>query len=460
MNLHRLLQEREELGQPVRLGLIGAGKFGSMYLAQARLTPGIHVVGIADLDVEKARDACIRTGWPEDVLVFGETSKAINDGARARKTVLTGIADELIQADLEVIIETTGVTEAGTQHAWNALEAGKHVVMVNVEADALLGPVLRKKADDLGLVYSMAYGDQPALIAELIDWARAIGLEVVCTGKGTRFQPEYHYSTPKTVWEYYGFSEKQVASGDYNAQMFNSFLDGTKSAIEMCAVANGSGLIPQSGGLRFPPAGVDDLVNILKPKSDGGILEHSGTVEVVASENRDGTPVQRDLRWGVYVVFKAPSGYVKRCFSEYGIHTDDSGEYAALYRPYHLIGLELGISVASAVLRGEPTGSSQAFLADVTCVAKRDLKTGEILDGEGGYTAYGRLSGARDSLQSTYLPLGLSSDAKVIRPISKGSALTYADVEINEDLFSYSLRQSMEEEYRWLLGLSIPQNDD
>jgi predicted homoserine dehydrogenase-like protein len=262
------------------------------------------------------------------------------------------------------------------------------------------------------------------------------------------------------VWEYYGFSEEQVASGDYNAQMFNSFLDGTKSALEMCAVANGSGLIPQSGGLRFPPAGVDDLVNILKPKSDGGILEHSGTVEVIASENRDGTPVQRDLRWGVYVVFKAPSDYVKRCFSEYGMHTDDSGKYAALYRPYHLIGLELGISVASAALRGEPTGSSESFLADVGCVAKRDLKTGEILDGEGGYTVYGRLSGARESLEASYLPLGLSSDAKVIQPISKGSALTYADVEINEGLFSYSLRQSMEEEYRRLLELSILQNDD
>jgi predicted homoserine dehydrogenase-like protein len=453
MNLHRLLQEREAQGRPIKVGLIGAGKFGTMYLAQARLTPGIHIVGIADLDVEKAKAACLRTGWSDEVLQYGETHQAIEDGAKVGKTVITPSADELIRTDLEVLIEITGAPEAGAYHAWNALEAGKHVVMVNVEADALLGPVLSKKADELGLVYSMAYGDQPALIAEQVDWARAVGLEVVCTGKGTRYQPEYHFSTPETVWGYYGFSEEQVASGDYNAQMFNSFLDGTKSAIEMCAVSNAWGLTPQDGGLKFPAVGVDDLVHVLKPKEDGGVLDHSGTVEVIASENRDGTPVERDLRWGVYVVFKAPSDYVKRCFSEYGMRTDDSGQYSALYRPYHLIGLELGISVASAALRGEATGASKAFLADVASVAKKDLKPGDVLDGEGGYTAYGRLAGAQESLESAYLPLGLSGAARVVRPVAKGTALTYADVELDEDQFSYSLRKTMEQEYQERLGI-------
>jgi len=316
-------------------------------------------------------------------------------------------------------------------------------VMVNVEADCLVGPALRKKAEEVGRVYSMAYGDQPALIAEQIDWARSVGLEVVCAGKGTRYQPEYHYSTPETVWTFYGFDEEQVASGDYNAQMFNSFLDGTKSAIEMCAVANGSGLVPQKRGLQFPPVGAAELQNVLKPTSKGGILEHSGTVEVVASENRDGSPVRGDLRWGVYVVFQAPTPYVRRCFSEYGLRTDDTGDYAALYRPYHLIGLELGISAASAVLRGEPTGSSRNFIADVAAIAKRDLKPGDTLDGEGGYTVFGRLVQANESLSRSYLPMGLTDKARVVRPVAKDSPVTYDDVEKNEDLFTFKLRKTM-----------------
>jgi predicted homoserine dehydrogenase-like protein len=230
--------------------------------------------------------------------------------------------------------------------------------------------------------------------------------------------------------------------------MFNSFLDGTKSSIEMCAVANASGLIPQESGLQFPPVDVDDLVNILKPKSDGGILERSGTVEVIASENRDGTPLARDLRWGVYVVFKAPNDYVKRCFSEYGMRTDSTGEYAALFRPYHLIGLELGISVASVALRGEPTGSTETYIADVASVAKKDLEPGDILDGEGGYTVYGRLTRAEESLKHNYLPLGLTGEAPVTRSIAKGSVLTYQDVKLDEELFSYKLRRSMESAHR------------
>lgn len=421
-----------------------------MFLAQVRLTPGVQLVGIAELDPEKAKRACLRTNWPEESLSFGDSTAAINDGARRGKTILTGDSYQLIQADLDIILEITGVPEAGAYHAWSALEAGKHVIMVNVEADALLGKAIKKKADERGLVYSMAYGDQPALISEQIDWARTVGFDVVCAGKGTRYQPEYHYSTPEMVWKYYGFSEEQVTSGDYNAQMFNSFLDGTKSAIEMCVVANASGLVPQKCGLQFPPIGVDGLPDILKPKSAGGILEHSGTVEVVASEKRDGTPIKQHLRWGVYVVFKAPTDYIKRCFSEYGLRTDSSGEYSALYRPYHLIGVELGISVASVALRGEPTGSCNSFVADVATVAKKDMRPRDILDGEGGYTVYGRLVQTEESMRGKYLPIGLSNKAKVVRAVAKDSVLTYDDVEVEDGLFSYKLRKMMEEGFKSL----------
>lgn len=448
MNLYSLLQQREETGRPIRIGAIGAGKFCTTFLAQLRFTPGMRLIGLADLVPGRAWQACQRAGWPEDKLSFCDSTTAINDSARRGEVALTDNAYALIQANLDVVLEITGIPEAGAHHGWNALEAGKHVIMVNVEADALLGLALKRKAEEKKLVYSMAYGDQPALICEEIDWARAAGFEVVCAGKGTGYQPEFHYSTPQTVWKYHGFSDEQVASGDYNPQMYNSFVDGTKSAIEMCAVANASGLIPQKCGLQFPPVEVDELPEILKPRSAGGILEHSATVEVIANAYRDRTPVQRNLRHGVYVVFKAPTDYVKRCFSEYGVIRDSSGEYAASYRPIHLVGLELGISVASAVIRGEPTGSVHSFAADVASVAKKDMKPGDVLDGEGGYTVFGRLVQADESVQGRYFPIGLSTGARVIRPLAKDSILTYDDVRVDDRLFSYKLRKSVEEEFK------------
>jgi predicted homoserine dehydrogenase-like protein len=237
-----------------------------------------------------------------------------------------------------------------------------------VEADCMIGPALAERARRAGVVYSMASGDQPALICELVDWCRTVGFELVAAGKGTKYLPEYHASTPDTVWTHYGFTDEQLASGDFNPKMFNSFLDGTKSAIEMAAVANGTGLRPQDEGLLFPPAGIDDLPSVLRPATDGGSLTRKGTVEIASSLNRDGTEVERDLRWGVYVTFEARTEYAVQCFAEYGVHTDSTGRYASLYRPYHMIGLELGVSIASAVTRGEPTGAPTGFRGDVTSV--------------------------------------------------------------------------------------------
>ena len=351
MNLYKALIQRADSQGPVRVGLIGAGKFGSMFLAQARRTRGFQVVGLADLTAERARDALVRTGWPEPQVKVAQSAGQINEAAAAGRIAITEDAESLIAADLDVVVECTGAVEAGTRHALAAIEAGRHVVMVTVEADALVGPVLRRRADRAGVVYSLAYGDQPALVCEMVDWARTSGFEVVAAGKGTKYLPQYHYATPETVFEHYGFSAEQIARGDLNAKMFNSFLDGTKSAIEMAAISNATGLIPQQEGLRFPPAGIDDLAEVLKPKSDGGCLTHSGTVEVVSCLNRDGSPVPRDLRWGVYVTVKASTDYVRQCFEQYGLLTDSSGWYAAMYRPSHLVGLELGVSIASVALR-------------------------------------------------------------------------------------------------------------
>ena len=445
MSLSLRLAALAKAGTPVRVGVIGAGKFGSMFLSQAPRTPGLHVLGIADLDPARARASVARVGWPAERASASSFAGAMRNGT----TFITDDAEALIAADgMDVIVEATGNPAAGIRHALLCCAHKRHLVMVNVEADALAGPLLARRAEAAGILYSFAYGDQPALIAEIVDWARTAGLEVICAGKGTKYLPAYHASTPDTVWGHYGFTEKQVAGGDFNPQMFNSFLDGTKSALEMAAVANAAGLDPAPDGLAFPPCGVDDLPSVLRPRTDGGILPQRGTVEVVSSLERDGRPVFRDLRWGVYAVFEAPSEYVRRCFAEYGLQTDATGRYAAMYKPFHLIGLELGISVASVALRGEPTGTTRGFRADVAATAKRALRAGERLDGEGGYTVYGRLMPARASLAAGCLPIGLAHGLVLRRAVPAGQPVRWEDVEFNETDAAIRFRREMEGTFR------------
>lgn len=435
MNLFRLLQERAAEGRPVTAGLIGAGKFGSMFLAQARTTPGLRVAAVADLDPDRARAALVGTGWPPAALEHGTVH-------------LTDDALELIAADgVEVVIDATGNPPAGLAHARGAITHGKHLVMANVEADVLAGPLLAAEARRAGLVYSMAYGDQPALICEMVDWAQAAGLPVVAAGKGTKYLPSFHESTPEEVWDHYGIPAERAAEGGMNPQMFNSFLDGTKSAIEMAAVANATGLTPAPGGLGFPPAGTDQLAEVLRPRAEGGALHHKGQVEVVSSLHRNGEPVERDLRWGVYVVFEAPSDYTARCFAEYGLMTDRSGRYSATYKPYHLIGLEVGVSVLSAALRGEPTGTPGGFHGDAVAVAKRDLKAGESLDGEGGFTVWGRLMPAGDSLAMGALPIGLAHNVRLVNDVPKGRIVTWSDAIVDEASDAVKIRRQMAERF-------------
>jgi predicted homoserine dehydrogenase-like protein len=382
MNLHAKLLEREAAGRPVTVGVIGAGKFGTMYLSQARLTRGTHIVGVADLDVTRARSQLKTAGWPLEL--YAATS--LDDAHKRRATFITGDADAMI-ADprIEVIVEATGVPGAGIHHALRAIENGKHIVMVNVEADAVAGPLLARKAKAAGVVYSLAWGDQPALICEQVDWARAAGFKVIAAGKGTRYELHYHKSNPENVWD---ILDKYLAISDrasINPKMFNSFVDGTKSGIEMTAVCNATGLKPQSDGLHFPPATRFELADICKPKSEGGTLEMEGVTEVTSSVYRDGSDVPHHLALGTYVVFEGETEYARRCFKEYAMLPDKSGKYAALYRPIHMIGLELGISVASCALRHEPTGAPTGFRSDVVATAKTALKAGSMLDGEGGF---------------------------------------------------------------------------
>jgi len=441
VNLSAKLLEREAAGRPVTVGLIGAGKFGTMFLSQARLTRGLHVVAVADLDTARAKSQLATAGWP--AAQYAASSLADTYGKRA--TFITDDTMAMI-ADprIEVIVEATGIPGAGIAHCLKAIETGKHIVMVNVEADAVAGPLLARKAKVAGVVYSLAWGDQPALICEHVDWARAAGFKVICAGKGTRYEPHYHRSNPDNVWDildkYLNISDRK----SINPKMFNSFVDGTKSGIEMTAVCNATGLVPQSDGLHFPPATRFELADICKPKAEGGTLEKEGVTEVTSSVYRDGRDVPHHLALGTYVVIEGETEYARRCFREYAMLPDKSGKYAALYRPIHMIGLELGISVASCALRGEPTGAPTGFRSDVVATAKRALKAGEILDGEGGFCVWGKQTPAEVSLARGLLPLGLAHNVRLKRDIAEGGALAWADVEVDANDVAVKVRREME----------------
>jgi len=441
VNLYSKLLEREAAGRPVTVGLIGAGKFGSMFLAQARLTKGLHVAGVADLNVARARSQLKTANWPDAAYA----AASLDDAHKQRTTFISDNAEALI-ADprVDVIVEATGVPGAGIHNCLQAIANGKHIVMVNVEADAVAGPLLARRAKAANLVYSLAWGDQPALICEHVDWARAAGFKVICAGKGTRYEPHYHQSNPDNVWDildrYLNITDRK----SINPKMFNSFVDGTKSGIEMTAVCNATGLVPQTDGLSFPPATRFELAEICKPKRDGGVLEKAGVTEVTSSVYRDGRDVPHHLALGTYVVFEGETDYARRCFKEYSMLPDSSGKYAALYRPIHMIGLELGISVASAALRSEPTGAATGFRSDVVATAKKPLKAGEILDGEGGFCVWGRQTPAEVSLERGSLPLGLAHNVKLKHDIAEGAALKWADVVYDANDTAVKVRREME----------------
>lgn len=445
MNLARMLARREALGRPVRVGLVGAGKFGTMILAQLRLTPGIRLAVLADIDAGRALRAAEEAGWPREAFAVAAGAGAANDVARGGRTALVESGELAAACELDVLIEATGHEEAGALHAYRALERGLHVVMVTVEADVVVGPYLHRMAERNGAVYSMAYGDQPAIVCELVDWARTCGFTVVAAGKGTKYAPHYRRSTPDTAFGYYGFTPEQIATGGFNPRMFNSFLDGTKSAIEMVAIANATGLDVADEGLSFAPASAHELPTLLRPRAAGGILPKNGMVEVVSCITDDERFVDDHLRWGVYVTFTSESAYARRCFGEYGIATDPSGRYAALWRPYHLIGLEIGVSIASVALRDEPTGAPFAgHRAEVVCATRGPLRAGTLIDGEGGYAVYGTCLPAATARERRLVPMGLAHGLRLLHDVPADHVIGEDDVAFDDSSFLWKLRREQD----------------
>lgn len=441
MSLHRQLQQRAAQGRPVRVALIGAGKFGSMYLAQVPRTPGVHLVGIADLSPGGALRNLARVGWEPQRVQAASLEVALRDGH-------THVGDDwqalVRHPAIDIVVECTGSPIAAVDHCLEAFAHGKHVVNVTVEADALCGPLLARRAADAGVLYSLAFGDQPALICDLVDWARTCGFPVVAAGRGHKWLPQYAQSTPDTVWHHWGLTPEQAERGGLNPKMFNSFLDGSKPSIESTAVANATGLEAPSAGLLYPSASIEDIPFVTRPRSEGGRLEKKGMVEVISSLEPDGRSIPYEIRMGVWVTVEGETDYIRHCFEEYKAHTDPSGRYFTLYKRWHLIGLEVGWSVASLALRREPTGVATCWNADVVATAKRDLQAGELLDGEGGYTVWGKLTPARASRAAGGLPLGLAHGIRLVRPVKQGQSLAWDDVAVDTGTRAYTLRREME----------------
>lgn len=441
MSLYSRLQRRAQEKNPIRIGLIGAGKFGTMYLSQIPKTPGVHLVGVADLSPGQAKANLELVGWSKERIDAASLEDAVKNGS-------THVGDDwrklVSHPAIDLIVECTGSPLHAVDHILEAFTQKKHVVNVTVEADAFCGPLLAARARAAGVIYSLAYGDQPAMICDLVDWARTCGFPVVAAGRGHKWLPHFCESTPETVWALYGLTPEQAKRGGLNPKMFNSFLDGSKPSIESTAVSNATGLGVPSNGLLYPPASIEEIPFVTRPINEGGLLERKGMVEVISSLHKDGRPISHDIRMGVWVTIEAENDYIKNCFEEYDAHTDPSGRYFTLYKRWHLIGLEVGMSVASVALRGEPTGVATRWNADVVATAKKDLKPGELLDGEGGYTVWGKLLPATTSEKIGGLPLGLAQQVKLIRPVSKGQHLTWDDVDIDKSTQAYKIRKEME----------------
>ena len=440
--IYHQLSELDEKGTPIQVGLIAAGTFGTQIVSQMCQMKGMRIAAVAELDLSKAVRAYQRGGLCREEITTVETPEDLDKAIEAGRPAVTSDVQVLMESSIDVVVEATGIVQAGVRHGLEAIRHRKHLVMVTVEADVVVGKELRKLADDAGVLYSAAYGDEPALALELWDWASALGFRVVAAGKGTRFKTSFRKANPDDVARLYGFTGQ-----DYNARMFGSFLDGTKHSIEMCALSNMSGLVPDIRGMHFPNLDLREIPEKLCRKDKGGILNREGVVEVVSSIDSNDRSVERHLRGGLYAVIDGPVPTLVESLKSYGeicgMITGPRSHYALVYRPQHFIGHEMPITVARMMLDGKTCGSPMEQVSDVVAVAKKPLRPSDILDGEGGYTVYGLLEEASLAREENLVPMGLTEGARVLCEISEDGMITYDNVEIPESA-AFELRQTQD----------------
>ena len=440
----RQLAERAAENNPIRVGIIGAGKFGAGLITQLSQMQGMVASAIADIDLEHAKGAYTFSNVPSDAILHVRNANAMTDAMRSGKRAVTEDGLHIIQSDLiDVVVEATGIPEVGARMAYHTLMHKKHLVMVNVETDVTVGPFLRRLADNAGVVYTLVDGDQPGVTMNMVEWAKTLGFEIVAAGRGTIFYNDDRAGIPDTVPQRFGFSQELIERRTINFKMFNSFRDGSKAQIEMTSLANMAGLLPDVRGMHEPSVNISDIAQVFSSKEEGGILSRHGVVELANSIDTDGkTMLDNPLRMGVFVVIRTDHPFTQEDLASYNLHPGGDGKNYLLYRPYHLVAVEAPISIAKAVLYGQPTGTPLPTpVADIITVAKRNLKAGEVLDGSGGYTVNGLIERAEIACTENLLPLGLSDGSKLKRDVSQGEAISYDMVELDEDSFVLKLRR-------------------
>lgn len=440
--LSGLLAQRERDGNPIRVGLIGSGKFGTGLVAQVAGMKGMEVRAIADINLDSAKEAFGAGGYTTEETYVVQNGNGMEDAITAGKRAITDDGSLITSSDqIDVVVDATGVPSVGARSAHDAIAHNKHIVMVNVEADVTVGPYLKRLADAAGVVYSLVDGDQPGCTMNMVDWATSLGFEIVAAGRGTIMLGDDREGVPDTVPARFGFSDEVIARRKINFKMYNSFRDGTKAQVEMTALSNMAGLPPDKRGMHEPSVNIADIARVLSLESEGGVLGSSGVVELANSVADDGkTPLDRPLNMGVFVVIRTDHPFIQEDLKGYIAIEGGNGQNFLLYRPYHLVAVEAPITIAKAALFGLPTGAPIGHTSDVITVAKKDLKAGEVLDGGGGYTVNGLIERADVSMREGLLPLGLSAGATLTKDVVKGEAVGYADVTL-ADSFVRTVRE-------------------
>ena len=426
------------------------GRMGRGVVDQVATMKGMRVRALCDLDVERAIRGFTENGWSRDSVVVTASVTAGNDALRQGLAVATD--DPLLLPrleSLEAISECTGDPETGARVAAESIANRHHTIMLNVEADAVVGAILARQAREAGVVYTLAAGDQPGAIFEMVDWARTLGFEIVCAGRGTVLFPDDHHATPETYLEI-------ATRNKMNPKMYAEFRDGTKSQLEMVAVSNVLGLPPARRGMHEPHCSWQDLGKVFALEADGGILAESGVVDMANAVDRNGEYIHQDKVFpGVFVVVTSPHPGVRSSMGSlfepgFGGTAQQWGPNWGLFRPYHLACVEVPMSMAKAILTGRPTGEMEGGgpCAELIAVAKRDLAAGDELDGGGGYTVYGLSERVEVARAERLLPFGFAYSGRVKRAIRRDEPLGWDDVEVDTSSFLYELRAQQDGLFR------------
>ncbi len=422
------LSKRAEENNPIRVGIIGAGKFGAALVTQICQMRGMVVSLVADVQLENARTSFLSNDYKPGDWLQVDTENGVEDAIRQNKPAIAEDGFLVCRsASIDVVVDTTGSPEAGALFGVEALNHRKHLVMVNVEADVCIGPYLRRLADKQGVVYTQVDGDQPGCTMNLVNWARSLGFEIVAAGRGTIYYEDDFEGTPDTVAERFGFTEEMIERRHINLHMFNSFRDGTKAQTEMVALANAAGLVPDIRGMHEPSVNLADIPRRFSLESEGGMLSQHGVVELANSVAEDGkTRLPDALEMGVFAVIRSKHTFIAEDLKMYFLHEGGNGKNFLLQRPYHLVAVEAPISIAQAALFGTATGSTLPRpTAELITVAKRDLSEGELLDGSGGFTVNGLCERADTAHQENLLPLAFARNVTLKSDLCKGNPITW-----------------------------------